>query len=71
MINLIKKNEKKKIQLNYLKKRKGEMHITFGSNLKLIKFIKKHKFTKFDIGYKKTSSWFKKYKNKRYLRLPN
>ncbi len=47
------------------------MHITFGSNLKLIKFIKKHKFTKFDIGYKKTSSWFKKYKNKRYLRLPN
>ncbi len=71
VINLIKRNQKKKMQLNYLKKRKGEMHITYGSNLKLIKFIKKYKFTKFDVGYKKTSTWFKKYKNKRYLRFSN
>ncbi len=67
VINLIKKNGSKKIQLKYLKKRKGEMNITYGSNSKLIKFIRGFKFTKFETGYKKTLSWFKKYKNKNYL----
>ncbi len=71
VINLIQKNEKKIMKLNFLKKRKGEMQITYGSNFKLIKFIKKYKFTKFESGYKKTLSWFKKYKNKKYLEFSN
>ena len=33
------------MKLNFLKK--GEMHITYGSNSKLIDFINKYKFTKF------------------------
>ena len=71
VINLIQKNEKKIMKLNFLKKRKGEMHITYGSNSKLIDFINKYKFTKFESGYKKTLSWFKKYKNKKYLEFFN
>ena len=47
------------------------MHITYGSNSKLIDFINKYKFTKFESGYKKTLSWFKKYKNKKYLEFFN
>ena len=40
------------------------MHITYGSNSKLIDFINKYKFTKFESGYKKTLSGLKNIKIK-------
>ena len=53
-----------KIKLKYAHKRKGEMKITYGSNKKLIKYIKFRKFTDFKDGLNETIKWFKEFKNK-------
>lgn len=39
-----------------------EVTKTFGSNKKLLSIIGKFEFTDFDLGLKKTYSWFLKYK---------
>tara|TARA_B100000989_G_scaffold294780_1_gene274523 strand:- start:698 stop:1669 length:972 start_codon:yes stop_codon:yes gene_type:complete len=54
----------KKIKLRYENKRKGEMKITYGSNTKLIKYIKFKKFTTIKNGLHETIKWFKKFNNK-------
>ncbi len=53
-----------KIKLNYQDKRKGEMKITYGSNIKLMKYINFKKFTNIKDGLNETIRWFKKFKNK-------
>ncbi len=54
----------KKIKLRYASKRKGEMKITYGSNDKLIKYIKFKNFTAIKDGLKETIKWFNEFKNK-------
>ena len=54
----------KKIRLRFEPKRKGEMKITYGSNKKLIKYIKYKKFTKIKDGLNETIKWFEGFKNK-------
>ena len=54
----------KKIRLNYERKRKGEMKITYGSNKKLIKYINFKKFTNIKDGLNETVKWFQDFKNK-------
>ena len=53
-----------KIRLNYERKRKGEMKITYGSNKKLIKYINFKKFTNIKDGLNETVKWFQDFKNK-------
>ena len=65
VILLVQNILKKKIKLQYAHKRKGEMKITYGSNSKLINYIKFGKFTNINDGLKKTIKWFKKFKNKK------
>ena len=57
----------KKIKINYERKRKGEMKITYGSNKKLIKYINFKKFTNIKYGLKETIKWFQNFKNKKLL----
>lgn len=64
IISLVQNILKKKIKLQYAKKRKGEMKITYGSNSKLINYIKFRKFTNINDGLKKTIRWFQKFRNK-------
>ena len=45
------------------------MLVTYGSNKKLLKSIKNIKFTKIEIGLKKTINWYKNFKNKKSLFL--
>ena len=40
---------------------------TFGSNTFLKKLTKVRKFTGYDKGLKETFTWYKNYKNKKYL----
>ncbi len=53
--------------IKYYPKRKGEMLKTFGSNTFLKKLTKVRKFTGYDKGLKETFTWYKNYKNKKYL----
>ena len=59
----------KKIQINSLPKRKGEMKITYGSNKYLLKFINFKKFTSINEGLSKTINWYTKFKYKKLLEL--
>lgn len=69
ILKLFKKNLNKSFHIKYLPKRKGEMLVTYGSNKKLLKSIKNIKFTKIEIGLKKTINWYKNFKNKKSLFL--
>jgi UDP-glucuronate 4-epimerase len=60
---------KKKININYKPKRRGEMEITFGSNLKLKKFLKIKKFTSISDGLNKTIKWYNNFAEKKLLDL--
>ncbi len=57
----------KKIKIRYAFKRKGEMKITYGSNKRLIKYIKFKKFTAIKDGLNETLKWFKEFKNKSFF----
>jgi len=59
----------KKIMVNNLPKRRGEMKITYGSNKHLLKFINFKKFKPFKDGLKETINWYKKFKYKKLLEL--
>ena len=59
----------KKILVNNLPKRRGEMKITYGSNKHLLKFINFKKFTSFKDGLRETINWYKKFKHKKFLEL--
>jgi nucleoside-diphosphate-sugar epimerase len=61
LVNIIGSNLKVKPIIKFKPKRKGEMLKTYGSNKKLLKEFGKKKFTKFEIGIKKTIKYFKKY----------
>ncbi len=67
VILLVQNILKKKIKLQYKNKRKGEMKITFGSNKRLIKYIKYTRFTDIKNGLNETIKWFKEFKNKKLL----
>ena len=54
-------NLKLKPIIKFKPKRKGQMLKTYGSNKKPLKEFGKKKFTKFEIGIKKTIKYFKKY----------
>ena len=64
VIILVENILKKKIKLQYMDQREGEMKITYGSNKKLIKYIKFQKFTNIENGLNKTIKWFKEFRNK-------
>lgn len=68
-IHLINENYKRKVKLNYLPTRKGEMLRTYGSNYKLKKKIKFNKFTSIKQGIKNTLKWYLKFKNKNNLNI--
>ena len=59
----------KKILINSLPKRRGEMKITYGSNKHLLRFINFKKFTSINEGLKRTINWYKKFKYKKLLEL--
>lgn len=59
----------KKILVNNLPKRQGEMKITYGSNKKLLKFINFKKFMPFKDGLRETINWYKNFKYKKLLEL--
>lgn len=59
----------KSFKIRYKPKRKGEMEITYGSNLKLLKLLKNKNFIKFNVGLKRTILWYKNYSNKSFLEL--
>jgi UDP-glucuronate 4-epimerase len=59
----------KKILINKLPKRQGEMKITYGSNKYLLKFINFKNFTSINHGLRKTINWYKKFKYKKLLEL--
>ena len=59
----------KKIPINSLPKRQGEMKITYGSNKYLLKFINFKNFTSINHGLRKTINWYKKFKYKKLLEL--
>ena len=61
LVNIMSSNLKLKPIIKFKPKRKGEMLKTYGSNKKLLKEFGKKKFTKFEIGIKKTIKYFKKY----------
>tara|TARA_B100001057_G_scaffold493954_1_gene589484 strand:- start:7101 stop:8072 length:972 start_codon:yes stop_codon:yes gene_type:complete len=64
VIILVENILKKKIKLQYMNKRKGEMKTTYGSNKKLLKYIKFQKFTNIENGLSETIKWFKEFRNK-------
>lgn len=59
----------KKIKIRRKPKRKGEMEITYGSNIYLKKFIKIKNFTNIYFGLKKTIEWFNKFPKKNLFNL--
>ncbi len=61
LVNLIKKNFKKKFKINKVGFVKGEMLKTHGCNKLLKKSFKNVKFTNISLGLKKTVSFYKKY----------
>lgn len=67
LINVINKLTKKRILIDYLPRRKGEMIKTFGDNKKLKKTLNNIKFTKIEVGVKKTFNWYNNYKYKKEL----
>jgi len=62
-------NLNKSFKISYKPKRTGEMEITYGSNLKLLKVLKNKNFIKFIAGLKRTILWYKNYSNKSFLEL--
>ena len=69
IIKYFEKILKKKIDINYKPRRKGEMEITFGSNNKLKKYLKIKKFTSINAGLKKTIKWYINFPKKNLLNL--
>jgi len=67
IVSLVQDILNKKIKLKYEHKRKGEMKITYGSNKKLIKYIKFKRFTSIKYGLITTIKWFEEFKNKSLL----
>ncbi len=67
IIKIIRKRLNIKIKINYEKKRKGEMKITYGSNSEIKKYLKYTKFTKIESGLNDTIKWFNKFQNKKIL----
>lgn len=61
-IRLVEKITKKKLRKKYVKKQRGDVLKTYGSNYKLKKnILKKYKFTKLEFGMKKFVDWYKKF----------
>lgn len=61
-INLVEKITNKKLRKKYIKKQRGDVIKTYGSNLKLKKnILKKYKFTTLEFGMKKFIDWYKKF----------
>ena len=61
-ISLIEKITKKKLKKKYIKKQKGDVIKTYGSNLKLKKdVLKNYKFTSLEDGIKNFINWFKNF----------
>ena len=69
IIKLIKKNNKKLINLKYKPIRKGEMIKTYGDNSRIKKLIKFKNFISIEKGIKNTVNWYKKFKNKDQLKF--
>jgi UDP-glucuronate 4-epimerase len=65
ILTLTKKYLKKDFKINFLRKRKGEMKITYGSNKKLLDYIKYKKFTSIEDGIKQTIKWYKNFPQKK------
>tara|TARA_B110000027_G_C16122379_1_gene304065 strand:+ start:5886 stop:6857 length:972 start_codon:yes stop_codon:yes gene_type:complete len=65
ILTLTKKYLKKDFAIDLLRKRKGEMNITYGSNKKLLSYINCKKFTSIEDGIKKTIKWYKKFPQKK------
>ena len=65
ILTLTKKYFKKDFKIDFLKKRKGEMKITYGSNKKLLEYINFKKFTSIEDGIKQTIKWYKKFPQKK------
>lgn len=61
-ISLVEKITNKKLKKQYVKKQKGDVLKTYGSNFKLKKnILKKYKFTKLEFGMKIFIDWYKKF----------
>ena len=69
ILKMFKSILKKSFKIKYKPKRRGEMEITYGSNLKLLKLLKTKNFIKFNVGLKRTILWYKNYPNKSFLEL--
>ena len=69
LLDLFKKLNKFNPKIQYLKKRKGEMKITFGSNLIVKRDTKYKKFVSIKEGLEKTISWYKSFKFKNTLKI--
>ncbi len=61
LVGIMGRNLNIRPSIKFMPKRKGEMLKTYGSNNKLLKEFGKKKFTRFEIGIKKTIKYFKKY----------
>jgi len=69
ILKITQKILKKNIKINFKRKRKGEMNITYGSNRKLINLLKYKKFVKIERGLKKTIKWYNSFSKKNVLNL--
>ncbi len=67
ILKITKKILKKNLKINYKRKRKGEMNITYGSNQKIIDKLKYNKFVKIENGLRKTINWYNAFPNKNIL----
>ncbi len=69
LLEIFKKLNKLYPNIKYFKKRKGEMKITYGSNLKVKKDTNYKNFISIEKGLEKTIRWYKSFKFKNHLNI--